>query len=71
MESMQERPSVVERAFEIAKSGKVANIPDLRKQLTAEGYSNNAQFLAGRSLSNQLTRMIAEARMTKANNARP
>jgi hypothetical protein len=71
MESMQERPSVVERAFEIAKSGKVANIPDLRKQLTVEGYSNNAQFLAGRSLSNQLTRMIAEARMTKANNTRP
>ena len=68
---MQERPSVVERAFEIAKSGKEANIPDLRKQFTAEGYSNNAQFLAGRSLSNQLTRMIDEARMTKANNARP
>ena len=68
---MQERPSVIERAFEISKSGKVANVADLRKQLTAEGYSNNAQFLAGRSLSNQLTRMIAEARMNKANNARP
>jgi hypothetical protein len=68
---MQERPSVIERAFEIAKSGKVANVADLRKQLTAEGYSNNAQFLTGRSLSNQLTRMIAEARMTKANSGRP
>jgi hypothetical protein len=68
---MQERPSVVERAFEIAKSGKAANIVELRKQLTAEGYANNAQFLAGRSLSNQLTRMIAEARMTKANRTRP
>lgn len=68
---MQERPSVVERAFEIAKSGKVATVADLRKQLTAEGYSNNAQFLTGRSLSNQLTRMIAEARMTKANSGRP
>jgi hypothetical protein len=66
---MEERPSVVERAFEIAKSGKVANTAELRKQLTAEGYANNAQFLAGRSLSNQLTRMIAEARMAKANRA--
>jgi hypothetical protein len=66
---MEERPSVVERAFEIAKSGKVANTAELRKQLTAEGYTNNAQFLAGRSLSNQLTRMIAEARMAKANRA--
>lgn len=67
---MPERPGVVERAFEIAKSGKAANIAELRKQLTAEGYSNNAQFLAGRSLSNQLTRMITEARMSKANGAR-
>ena len=66
---MEERPSVVERAFEIAKSGKVANTAELRKQLTAEGYTNNAQFLAGRTLSNQLTRMIAEARMAKANRA--
>jgi hypothetical protein len=66
---MKERPSVVERAFEIAKSGKVANTAELRKQLTAEGYANNAQFLAGRSLSNQLTRMIAEAKMAQANRA--
>ncbi|HEY4273864.1 MAG TPA: hypothetical protein VGM68_00140 [Rhizomicrobium sp.] len=62
---MPERPSVIERAFEIAKSGKVANIPELRQQLTEEGYLENAQFLAGRSLSSQLTRMIAEARMSQ------
>ena len=29
---LENRPSVVERAFQIAKSGKVANIAALRKQ---------------------------------------
>jgi len=60
---MEERPGVVQRAFQIAKSGDVANMSALRKQLTAEGYANNAQSLAGRSISNQLSRMIVGARM--------
>jgi hypothetical protein len=60
---MPERPSVIERAFQIAKSGGVANIPELRDRLTAEGYAGHAAILARRALSNQLTRMIAEARM--------
>ena len=59
---MENRPSVVERAFQIAKIGKVANIAALRKQLTDEGYANAVQALAGRSLANQLTRMITDAR---------
>jgi hypothetical protein len=59
---LENRPSVVERAFQIAKSGKVANIAALRKQLSEEGYGNAAQALAGRSLANQLTRMITDAR---------
>jgi hypothetical protein len=38
---MEERPSVVERAFQIAKSGAVANMAELSAQLTAEDYTNN------------------------------
>ena len=57
-----ERPGVVQRAFQLAKSGAVANIAALLAQLTAEGYENCAQTLAGRSVSQQLTRMINEAR---------
>jgi hypothetical protein len=60
--TMEERPSVVERAFQIARSGRVANIIELRELLTAEGYPNSAQSLAGRPISSQLTRMITEAR---------
>ena len=59
---MEERPSVVERAFMLAKSGTVATLGELRAQLAAEGYDNAKQTLSGRSLTLQLTRMIVEAR---------
>ena len=62
---MESRTGIVERAFQIARSGDVANITSLRTVLTAEGYSNTAQVLAGRSIRLQLARMIAEARMGK------
>lgn len=60
---MEERPSVVERAFQVAKSGAVANIAELSAQLRAEDYDNSESFLAGRSVILQITRMIAEARL--------
>ena len=58
MDTMEERPSVVERAFMLAKSGSVANIAELRAKLAAEGYQHARQTLSGRSLTLQLTRMI-------------
>ena len=62
MEPVEERPSVIERAFQIAKSGTVATVAELSEKLTAEGYANAEQILAGRSLSLQVTRMIVENR---------
>jgi len=58
---MSDRPSVIERAFQVAKSGKVGNIEQLRKRLKQEGYSN-ADSLRGRSLLQQISRMITEAK---------
>jgi hypothetical protein len=58
---VQERPSVVERAFQIAKSGAAANVAELSRQLVADGYANAAQLLGNRSLALQVTRMITEA----------
>jgi hypothetical protein len=63
---MEERPGVIERAFQIAKSGDVASMAELRKKLSAEGYTNNASVLTGRSIVSQLSRMISEARMARA-----
>lgn len=62
---MEPPTGVVERAFEIARSGDVESITLLRQILVKEGYSNVAQVLAGRSLKLQLTRMITEATMTR------
>lgn len=58
---MEERPGVVERAFQVAESGAVADFAELNAQLTAEGY-DSASFLVGRSIVAQITRMIARAR---------
>jgi hypothetical protein len=58
---VEERPSVVERAFQIAKSGSAANVADLCRQLEADGYANAQQMLGNRSLALQVTRMITEA----------
>jgi hypothetical protein len=60
---MEDRPRVVERAFEIARSGSVADTSELCKQLAAEGYADTMQSLAGRSIPTQLARMITEARL--------
>jgi len=65
-DAVEQRTGIVERAFEIARSGDVASITILRSVLVKEGYSNVAQVLAGRSLKLQLARMITEAAMAKA-----
>jgi hypothetical protein len=59
-----ERPGVVQRAFQIAKSGTAKDIAALNAQLAAEGYENSTQALAGRSILQKLTRMIGEAAIT-------
>ena len=59
---INEVPGIIERAFQIAKSGNVADLGELRAQLAGEGYVNAATTLAGRSLSQQLVRMVGEAR---------
>jgi|KBSMisStaDraftv2_1062788.scaffolds.fasta_scaffold1545384_1 hypothetical protein len=56
--------SIVERAFQIAKSGSVANVTALQAALAKEGYTNG-QVLAARSLNAQLVRMINEARLAR------
>jgi hypothetical protein len=62
---MNERPGVVQRAFQIAKSGEVASLTALHVQLNAECYLNSGEILAGRSVSLQLARIIVERNMVK------
>ncbi len=53
------RPTLIERAFELAKSGECENLSVLRKQLHAEGYAE--YLLVGPSLSRQLRDLCATA----------
>jgi hypothetical protein len=52
--------TALERAFELAKSGRCKSIPEIRKALKLEGYSLNQ--LSGRFLNKQLRALIEEAK---------
>jgi hypothetical protein len=52
--------SALERAFQLAKSGRVGGITDIRAQLKREGYDNSV--VEGRLLRSQLKALIESAR---------
>jgi hypothetical protein len=56
--------SALERAFQLARSGRAAKIGDLKKQLKQEGYDESAMD-GGPSLRMQLRKLIREARERK------
>jgi hypothetical protein len=59
---MQEYPTTIERAFDLARSGKFATVAEIRKQLRVEGYQEKSQ-LRGPTLFTQLRLLIsAQAR---------
>ena len=51
--------SPLERAFQLAKSGKYATVDDLKTPLGKEGYSDNQ--VTGRQLTQQLRALIVAA----------
>jgi hypothetical protein len=59
--------SALERAFQLAKSGRVSSISEIRKKLAHEGY-NERILDAGPTLSTQLRGLIeaAHSASTKA-----
>lgn len=54
--------TALERAFELARSGKFQTIPRLREQLAREGFAR--QTLVGPTLPRQLRRLMEESRVT-------
>jgi hypothetical protein len=53
------RTSPLERAFQLAKSGKYATVDDIKTQLGKEGYSDSQ--VTGRQLTQQLRALIVAA----------
>lgn len=51
---MTHRPALIERAFDLARSGRYKDVPEIARQLNAEGYEGVTSRLAGPSLRKQL-----------------
>jgi hypothetical protein len=56
--------SALERAFQLARSGRVANVEDIKKRLKREGYDVSSAY-DGRSLRSQLRHLIKAARFER------
>jgi hypothetical protein len=54
--------STLERALELARSGTVESLADLRRKLNAEQHVSVEANLAGKSIQRQLKAAIADAR---------
>lgn len=50
--------SVIERAFDLARSGEYSTIDQVRLRLDAEGYFDAREHLAGRTLRIQLLALL-------------
>lgn len=57
---VRNRPTTIERAFQLAQSGQSASLQEIRARLGAEGYSERQ--IEGPSLIKQLRKLIAEAK---------
>jgi hypothetical protein len=57
---MDHRPTSLERAFELAKSGQCATVEEIKKKLKAEGFV--ASQIEGRTLIKQLRDLIEAAK---------
>lgn len=59
---MTQRPPLIERAFDLARSGQYKDVPDIARQLGAEGYEGVTSRLAGPSLRRQLRELCRAPR---------
>jgi hypothetical protein len=58
---MGSKVTALERAFQLARSGHLATIEDIKKRLKQEGYDQRAVADGGPSLTMQLRRLIRAA----------
>jgi hypothetical protein len=63
------RPTPLERAYELARSGQCSGVVQIRKRLDAEGYS--VQQVTGKGLMDDLLKLCRIARGLPAEARRP
>lgn len=57
---MVSKPNIIERAYQLARSGEVIDILHVKMKLNAEGYIQIDSHLDGAKIRSDLRRMIAE-----------
>ena len=62
---MNDRPTTLERAYELASSGECRGLGEIRERLKREGYRDVQGQLYGPTLAKALNRLCAEARQSK------
>ena len=55
---MDSKVTALERAFQLARSGRMATIDDIEKHLKREGYDERVVTEGGRSLATQLRELV-------------
>jgi len=53
--------NIIERAFQLARSGQCRSMADIHQQLRREGFIQIQEHLSGRLIKSQLTRLINDA----------
>ena len=61
---MDGKVSALERAFQLARSGRLATVDDIKKQLRQEGYDVSSEY-DGSSLRSQLRDLIKAAHLER------
>ena len=54
------RETIIERAFQIARSGECRNVQEVRRRLSREGYEAADAHLSGKLIREQLAALIAQ-----------
>jgi hypothetical protein len=61
--------TVLERAFELARSGTIVDVEEIRKTLSREGY-DLAQLAGSTTLTRQLRKTLKETKITNLDRSR-
>lgn len=63
---MQAETSIIERAYQLARSGAYATVGEVKSQLKSEGYANVDGHFAGAALYGDLRKLCAASRVGEA-----
>ncbi|MDQ2892152.1 MAG: hypothetical protein M3R64_03550 [Pseudomonadota bacterium] len=60
-ELTERRPSTIERAYQLARSGSCSNVDDVRRTLLAEGHDSVVAHLSGPTIRRALAALCKSA----------